>query len=137
MLKGLSPLLGPELLKILCEMGHGDTIVFSDAHFPAHSLGPQVLRMDGVNIPDLMKAVMPVWELDADVEHPFRMMQAVPGDSLDMDYVKLCSSIIGREPGYVERFAFYEEAKKAHAIVLTGETRKYGNLILTKGVVQS
>ena len=65
------------------------------------------------------------------------MMQAVPGDSLDMDYVKLCSSIIGREPGYVERFAFYEEAKKAHAIVLTGETRKYGNLILTKGVVQS
>ena len=135
MLKGLSPLLSPELLKILCAMGHGDTIVFSDAHFPSHTLGPQVLRMDGIAIPDLLKAVMPVWELDSYVEHPFRMMQAVPGDTLDMDYVRLCSSIVGRAPGHVERFAFYEEAKKAYAIIHTGETRKYGNIILQKGVI--
>ena len=135
MLKGLSPLLSPELLKILCEMGHGDTVVFADAHFPSHTLGPQVLRMDGIAIPELLKAVMPVWELDSYVEHPFRMMQAVPGDSLDMDYVRLCSSIVEREPGYVERFAFYEEAKKAYAIIHTGDTRKYGNIILQKGVI--
>lgn len=135
MLKGLSPLLSPDLLKILCAMGHGDTIVFSDAHFPSHTLGPQVLRMDGIAIPDLLKAIMPVWELDSYVEFPFRMMQAVPGDTLDMDYVQLCSSIVGRAPGHVERFAFYEEAKKAYAIIHTGETRKYGNIILQKGVI--
>ncbi|MBR2641969.1 MAG: L-fucose mutarotase [Lentisphaeria bacterium] len=135
MLKGLSPLLSPDLLKILCAMGHGDTIVLSDAHFPSHTLGPQVLRMDGIAIPELLNAIMPVWELDSYVEHPFRMMQAVPGDTLDMDYVRLCSSIVGREPGYIERFAFYEEARKAYAIIHTGETRKYGNILLQKGVI--
>ena len=135
MLKGLSPLLSPDLLKILCAMGHGDTIVLSDAHFPSHTLGPQVLRMDGIAIPELLNAIMPVWELDSYVEHPFRMMQAVPGDTLDMDYVRLCSSIVGRDPGYIERFAFYEEARKAYAIIHTGETRKYGNILLQKGVI--
>ena len=135
MLKGLSPLLSPDLLKILCAMGHGDTIILSDAHFPSHTLGPQVLRMDGIAIPELLNAIMPVWELDSYTDKPFAMMQAVPGDTLDMDYVRLCSSIVGREPGYIERFAFYEEARKAYAIIHTGETRKYGNILLQKGVI--
>ena len=135
MLKGLSPLLSPDLLKILCEMGHGDTIVISDAHFPSHTLGPQVLRMDGVAAPDLLRAIMPVWEFDSYVDAPFAMMQAVPGDTLDMDYVRLCAGIAGREPAFIERFAFYEKAKSAYAVVHTGETRKYGNLLLQKGVI--
>lgn len=135
MLKGLSPLLSPDLLKILCEMGHGDTIVISDAHFPSHTLGPQVLRMDGIAAPDLLRAIMPVWEFDSYVDAPFAMMQAVPGDTLDMDYVRLCAGIAGREPAFIERFAFYEKAKSAYAVIHTGETRKYGNLLLQKGVI--
>ena len=137
MLKGLSPLLSPDLLKILCAMGHGDTILLSDAHFPSHSQGPQVLRMDGISVPDLLKAIMPVWELDAYSDTPFSMMQVLPGDTLDMDYVNLCSSIVGREPAFIERQAFYAESKKAYAIIHTGETRKYGNIILQKGVIPS
>ena len=135
MLKGISPLLSPELLKVLCEMGHGDSIVLADAHFPSCSLGPQVIRMDGILIPDLLAAVMPLWELDSYREVPFAMMQPVPGDSLDPELVDACTRTTGRAPGLIERFAFYEEAKKAHAIVHTGETRIYGNIILYKGVI--
>ncbi len=135
MLKGISPLLSPELLKTLCEMGHGDKIILSDAHFPSHTLGPRVIRMDGLQIPDLLRGIMPLWEMDSYCDKPFAMMEAVPGDTLDMEYVKLCASIVGREPGYIERYAFYEAAKTAYAIVHTGETRKYGNILLQKGVV--
>jgi len=135
MLKGLSPLLSPDLLKILCEMGHGDSIVLSDAHFPSHTLGPRVLRMDGIAAPELLRAIMPVWEFDSYVDAPFVMMQVVPGDTPDMDYVRLCTEIAGREPAFVERFAFYEKAKSAYAVIHTGETRKYGNMLLQKGVI--
>ncbi len=137
MLKGISPLLSPELLKILSEMGHGDTIVLSDAHFPSHTLGPQVVRMDGIKIPDLLKAFMPLWELDSYTETPFCMMQPLLGDKLDMDYVKSCSEILGCQPTYIERYAFYEKAKKAYAVIHTGETRQYGNILLQKGVIIS
>lgn len=135
MLKGISPLLSPELLKILCEMGHGDYIVLSDAHFPAGKLGPVVLRADGVKIPDLLRGIMPLFELDPYVGDPVRMMAAVPGDSLDMDYVAECEQAVGKKATQIERFAFYEQARKAYAIVVTGETRKYGNIILQKGVI--
>lgn len=135
MLKGISPLLPPELLKVLCEMGHGDKIVFSDAHFPSHSLGPRVIRMDGILIPDILKGVMPLWELDTYSDKPFCMMAACPGDSLDMEYVRECTDIIGTSPSYIERFDFYEAAKTAYAIIHTGETRQYGNVMLQKGVI--
>ena len=135
MLKGISSVLSPELLKVLCEMGHGDTIVLADAHFPACTLGPQVIRADGVSIDALLKGIMPIFELDSYVDNPFLMMSAVPGDTLDMDYVHACKCIVGREPGYAERFAFYEKAKNAYVIVASGETRKYGNIILQKGVI--
>ena len=137
MLKNFSPLLSPELLKILCEMGHGDTIVFADANFPSHSLGPQVIRADGIKIPDLLQAVMPLFELDTYVSSPFVMMQAVEGDTLDMDYVSVCSKCLKHSPAFLERFAFYEQAGKAYCIVHTGETRKYGNVILQKGVISA
>jgi len=134
MLKGISPLISPELLKILSEMGHGDTIVFSDAHFPAHSLGPKVIRADGIKIPDLLKGVLPLFELDSYVPNPVTMMAPVPGDSLDQSYVTLCRQTVGCEIDFMERFEFYKKAESAYAVVITGETRKYGNIILQKGV---
>ena len=134
MLKGISPLISPELLKVLCEMGHGDFIVLADAHFPACTLGPQVIRADGLPIDALLRGIVPLLELDSYVEHPVQMMAPVEGDSLDMAYVRACESILGVKAGYIERFAFYERARKAFAIVATGETRKYGNIILQKGV---
>jgi len=135
MLKGISPLLSPELLATLCEMGHGDFIVLGDAHFPAGSMGPKVIRADGIPATDLLRAIMPLFELDSYVESPVQMMKAVPGDTLDMDYVAAVAEATGRKPGHIERFAFYERAKGAFAIVQTGETRKYGNIILQKGVI--
>ena len=83
MLKGIHPAISPELLKTLAEMGHGDEIVLSDAHFPAHSLHSKVIRADGITVATLLKGIAPLFEFDAYVDAPLIMMQAVPGDSLD------------------------------------------------------
>ena len=140
MLKGISPLISPELLAILARMGHGDEIVLADAHFPGDTFNPRVLRADGLKIADLLAAVLPLFELDAYVPQPLAMMAAVPGDTLDPTveegYLK---SIHQTNPAVapierVERFTFYERAKCAFAVVMTGETAKYGNIILKKGV---
>lgn len=138
MLKGISPLVSPDLLKVLAEMGHGDEIVFSDAHFPAHQFGREcayVLRADGLKADRLLAGVIPLFELDA-YATPVVMMSAVPGDSLDPTVEEAYRAALGYagQIEKMERFAFYERAKKAYAIVLTGETRKYGNIILKKGV---
>ena len=138
MLKGISPVVSPDLLKVLAEMGHGDEIVFSDAHFPAHTVGrsgPIVLRADGIKADALLKGVIPLFELDS-YATPVVMMAAVPGDTLDPAVEKAYRAALGYEAKIelMERYAFYERAKKAYAIVLTGETRKYGNIILKKGV---
>ena len=140
MLKGISPLLSPELLKVLSEMGHGDEIVFSDAHFPAHSLGPQVLRADGLKVAELLDALLPLFELDAYVDSPLIMMAPVPGDELDPAVEQAYRAAVDRHApatppiARIDRFAFYERTKSAYAIVLTGETAKYGNILLKKGV---
>lgn len=140
MLQGISPLLSPELLAVLCRMGHGDEIVLSDAHFPAESFNARVLRADGLRVPALLDAILPLFVLDTYVASPVIMMQAVPGDSLDPAVCKSYREAIERHrPGtpdfeLIERFAFYERAKKAFAVVVTGETAKYGNIILKKGV---
>ncbi|MFT4847645.1 MAG: L-fucose mutarotase [Sediminicola sp.] len=140
MLKGISPLISPELLKILSEMGHGDEIVFSDAHFPAKSFNANVLRLDGVKIPELLLGVLPLFELDSYDPAPLIMMAAVEGDSLDPkvkeSYLKSIRKIY---PNYspiinIDRLAFYERTTNAFAVVVTGETAKYGNIILKKGV---
>ena len=135
MLKNISPLISPDLLKTLAQMGHGDEIVFSDAHFPAHSFNSNVLRADGIPADKLLAGVIPLFELDA-YATPVIMMQAVPGDSLDPEVEKAYRAALGYDGKIelVERFAFYERAKKAFAVVVTGETRKYGNVILKKGV---
>lgn len=140
MLKGISPLLFPELLKVLSEMGHGDEIVLSDAHFPAYAAGVPVLQAPGVDVPQLLDAICAVWKLDQYVEKPAVMMAPVPGDTLDDSYVALCRSVMQKhgekgEIDFIDRFAFYERTKKVHCVVVTGEVRKYGNLLLKKGVI--
>jgi len=140
MLKGISPLLSPELLANLARMGHGDEIILADAHFPAESFNSNVIRADGLRIPALLNAILPLLELDAYVPTPLAMMAAVEGDQLDPQVERDYRSAIDRHAPEapqierVDRFAFYERAERAFAVVMTGETAKYGNIILKKGV---
>jgi len=140
MLKGISPLISPDLLSVLARMGHGDEIILADAHFPGETFNKNVLRADGLKIADLLAAILPLFEPDPYVPHPLAMMAAVPGDNLDPSVeVGYLKSIHQSNPAVppierVERFAFYERAKNAFAVVMTGETAKYGNIILKKGV---
>ena len=142
MLKGIDPVISPELLKVLAEMGHGDEIVFADAHFPAHQLHHRVIRADGIDIPRLLSAVSPLIELDQYVDAPLIMMQAVAGDQLDPSVegrylvaMQTAGESILPNIKRIERFAFYEKARQAYAIVVTGETAKYGNILIKKGVI--
>lgn len=140
MLIGISPLISPELLALLHRMGHGDEIVLADAHFPGESCNERVLRADGLRIAPLLDAVLPLFALDSYVSSPLFMMASVPGDSLDPTVESAYRQAVDRywpetpPIARVERFAFYEQAKKAFAVVMTGETAKYGNIILKKGV---
>jgi L-fucose mutarotase len=135
MLKGISPVISPDLLKTLAEMGHGDEIVISDAHFPGHTFNPRTLRADGIGADRLLAGIIPLFELDA-YATPVVMMAAVPGDTLDPSVEAKYRKALGYSGTIerVERFAFYERAKKAYAVVISGETAKYGNIILKKGV---
>lgn len=141
MLKGISPLLSPDLLYALHIMGHGDEIVFADAHFPAYSFNDNVLRADGIKINDLLSAVLPLFELDQYSEQPVIMMKAVAGDALDPEVEKRYrmsfdnANIKDVSIDRLDRFEFYERSKRAFAVVLTGELAKYGNIIIKKGVI--
>jgi L-fucose mutarotase len=139
MLKGISPLLSPELLATLSSMGHGDEIILADAHFPGDSFNEHVIRADGLKVDALLNAILPLFELDAYVPAPLAMMAPVEGDTLDpqveADYRAAIdkhapAAVIER----IDRFAFYERAEGAFAVVMTGETAKYGNILLKKGV---
>jgi L-fucose mutarotase len=140
MLVGISPLMSPELLSTLYRMGHGDEIVLADGHFPGESLGRPVIRADGLKIADLLDAIMPLMVLDQYDRKSLIMMAAVPGDELDPAVEAGYRAAIDKHQGdapaihRIERFAFYDRAKLAFAIVMTGETAKYGNIILKKGV---
>ncbi len=140
MLKGISPLISPELLAVLARMGHGDEIVLADAHFPGETFNDRIIRADGLRIPDLLKAILPLFELDSYVPAPLIMMAAVEGDELDPQVEEsYMESILITNPEIpaierIDRFDFYERAKDAFAVVMTGETAKYGNIILKKGV---
>lgn len=137
MLKGIPPIISPELLKILAEMGHGDELVLSDAHFPAYSVNHQVVRADAVSSPEMMAAILKLIELDQYVEKPVAMMAPVPGDTVDPGIAAECSAVLGKDADridYMERFAFYDRARRAYAVVITGEGRKYGNILIKKGV---
>jgi L-fucose mutarotase len=140
MLKGISPLFSPELLAALYRMGHGDEIVLADAHFPGNSVNNHVIRADGLKIADLLDAILPLFALDEYVDDPVVMMACVPGDEPDpeveADYQAAIDRYVPDGPAiqFIERFAFYDRAKDAFAVVMTGETRKYGNIMLKKGV---
>ncbi|MEC8219885.1 MAG: L-fucose mutarotase [Verrucomicrobiota bacterium] len=142
MLKGIHPAIGPELLKVLAEMGHGDEIILADAHFPGHSVNDKLLRADGVKITTLLDGILPLFELDS-YDNPLIMMQSVDGDSLDpsveSSYRAEIEKYVSDTPEIIRigRFEFYDRAEKAAAVVMTGETAKYGNIILKKGVTPS
>ena len=141
MLVGISPLIGPELLSTLCRMGHGDEIVLADAHIPGESCSRRCLRADGLLIADLLEGILPLFALDTYVDHPVATMAPVPGDQLDPAVESSYRQVIDRHwpdtPAIeqVERFAFYERTREAFAVVMTGDTAKYGNIILKKGVI--
>jgi len=140
MLRGISPLLSPELLAGLYRMGHGDEIVLADAHFPGETFNNRVIRADGLKIPPLIEAILPLFVLDTYVPDPIVMMAAVAGDRLDQNVLAAYRAAIERHAptppptAFIDRFEFYERAKSAWAVVMTGETAKYGNIILKKGV---
>lgn len=145
MLKGIPPILSPELLKALCEMGHGDELIIADGNFPSQSIGKNavVVRADGHSTSDILEAVLQLIPLDAYVEKPVALMELVPGDpcgtpAIWETYRRILSKY---EPDHsdiqmTERFAFYERAKNAYLIIATGETAVYANVLLKKGVVQ-
>jgi len=142
MLKGIHPAISPELLKVLAEMGHGDEIILADAHFPGLTFNSKVLRADGLSVTTLLDAVLPLFELDSYAD-PMVMMQAVEGDTLDPEVEHQYMAVVNRHvpsakpPVRVGRFDFYDRARGAFAVVMTGETRKYGNILLKKGVTPS
>lgn len=143
MLKGIPSILSPELLKILMEMGHGDTLVIGDGNFPAASIAKnsQLVRLDGHGVPEILDAILQLFPLDPYVEAPVSLMEVVPGDPVETpiwdEYAKIVEKHEpGTKIGHIERFQFYEVAKKAYAVVATGEGALYANIILQKGVVK-
>ena len=144
MLKGIPKILSPELLKVLCEMGHSDQIVLADGNFPTESMGKDcvVIRCDGHGVPELLEAILEIFPLDTYVEKPVSLMEVVPGDNVETPIWDIYKKIVvkyydrGEDVvGNIERFEFYEEAKKSYAIIATGEKALYANVILQKGVV--
>jgi L-fucose mutarotase len=141
MLKLISPLLSPDLIKTLAEMGHGDEIVLADGNFPSASMAQRLLRADGHGVPKLLEAILQLFPLDTFVERPVTLMAVVPGHnyspSIWEEYRRILQASGERFNDFemVDRFAFYERARKAYAVLATGETSLYANLILKKGVI--
>lgn len=140
MLKGISPILSPELLKILMEMGHGDELVIGDGNFPAASMGRRLVRLDGHGVPEILEAILALYPLDSYSEAPVALMQVTPGDDVVPEIWDRYREIVEKHEGKVrfeevERFAFYQRAQAAYCVVATGETALYANIILKKGVV--
>ncbi len=140
MLKNIPSIISPDLLKILHEMGHSDEIVIGDGNFPAASNAQRLIRCDGHGVPELLDAILKLLPLDTYVDAPVMLMQVTPGDNVDPVIWKEYRKIVDAHQDNVkfeeiERFAFYERARKAYAIVATGESALYANVILKKGVV--
>lgn len=145
MLKGIPRILSPELLKVLCEMGHSDTIVIADGNFPTESVGKnaKVIRCDGHGIPELLDAILKFFPLDSYVEKPLNLMEVMKGDNVETPIWDEYAKIVEKNgydskavTGTIERFSFYDEARKAYAVIATGESALYANILLQKGVVK-
>ncbi len=139
MLKNIPKIISPELLKILSKMGHGDEIVIADGNFPSEALGRRVVRADGHGATALLEAIMQLFPLDSYSEENFILMEVVPGDDVKPviweSYKAIASADSAFRLGHEERFAFYERAKQAYAVIATGEGALYANIILKKGVI--
>lgn len=144
MLKGIPKILSPQLLKVLCEMGHSDRLVIADGNFPVESIGKDavVIRMDGHGTCEILEAILQLFPLDTYVEKPIHLMQVMKGDPVKTpiwdEYRKIVNAADERGAaviGEIERFAFYEEARSAYAVIATGEEALYANIMLQKGVV--
>ena len=144
MLKGIPPILPPELLALMCEMGHGDKLVIADGNFPAASIAKDshLVRCDGHGVPEILEAILKLYPLDQYVEKPVTLMDVVPGDDCETPIWDTYAELIlkvddrGRDAiGTIDRFPFYDEAKKAYVVIATSERAQYANVILQKGVV--
>lgn len=144
MLKGIPEILSPELLKVLCEMGHSDCLVIADGNFPVMSMGKNahIIRMDGHGVPEILDALLRVFPLDTYIEKPVNLMEVMPGDDVQTPiwdvYKKTVEKYDERGKnaiGEIERFKFYEETKTAYAVIATSEKALYANIMLQKGVV--
>ena len=144
MLKGIPPILSPQLLKVLREMGHSDRLVIADGNFPVESMGKEaiVIRCDGHGVPELLDAILQVFPLDTYVEKPVSLMAVVPGDPVETPIWETFKEIVAKHDergngivGEIERFAFYDATKTAYAVIATSEGALYANIMLQKGVV--
>jgi L-fucose mutarotase len=142
MLKGISTVISPELIKILMEMGHGDELIIADGNFPAASVARRLVRADGLGCGTLLDAILQLFPLDTYVDKPVGLMAVVPGDPYKpVIWKEYRDVILKHEPNFkdfelVERFAFYERAKQAYAVLASSEMALYANIILKKGVIK-
>ena len=141
MLKGISPVISPELLKVLCEMGHRDELVLADANYPGVSNARRLLRADGQSVASLLEGIAPLFPFETYAD-PLIMMEVAAGDKYDSGIEAEYMEVIRRSdsgvpaPIRIEKFAFYERSRNAYAILMTGEKRLYANIILKKGVIK-
>lgn len=141
MLKGIPKILSPELLKVLMEMGHTDEIVISDGNFPAGTYSQRLIRLDGHNVPEVLEAILKFLPLDTYVEKPAVLMDVVKGDPVVPTIWDKYREIVKNNYNkftdfeYMDKWKFYERSKKAYAVVVTGESAIYANILLKKGVV--
>lgn len=146
MLKGISKLLTGDILKILCDMGHGEELVIADANFPAETMARRLVRCPGIDGVTLLRAIAPLFPLDTYTDEPALVMDLTDGDKaanmptpvMWEQYREVLQKEYNEktELGKLERFAFYERTQKAYAVIQTGEERQYGNLLVVKGVVK-
>lgn len=139
MLKGIPKIIPPELLKVLMEMGHGDEIVIADGNFPGERVGQRCIRCDGHGTKELLEAILKLFPLDT-YEKPVYIMEKVPGDNVETpiwnDYARIIEPYTNEKMQAIERFSFYERSKSAYAVIMSGESALYANIILKKGVIK-
>lgn len=141
MLKGIDPIITPEILHVLAEMGHGDDLVIVDRNYPSYSTNARVLPLPGVDVPTITRSVLKLMPLDTFVDEPVMHMQVVGGDGslveVQKDFLAVVHEIEGPQikMGSVERMEFYERVRNAYAVIHTSEDRPYGCFILKKGVI--
>lgn len=144
MLKGIPSIISPELLKILCEMGHTDELTIGDGNFPGHTYGKKVIRLDGHGVPEILDAILQMFPLDTYVDHPITLMGVVPGDDVKTPIWDKYKEIVAKhdERGAacfeeIDKWEFYDRTKNhSSVVIMTGESELYANIILKKGVVK-